>query len=106
MSIMVRKSRQTAVPKNEETDNELIEERFKKLIQETKNKKFKAWLKRVSELFNPDDFELNKDLVKVIRRVNLHMTITICDLAKQLIETKVKLKECEERAALAPKLTE
>ena len=89
MSIMVHKSRPTTVPKNEETDHEHIEKRFKKLIQETKNKELKAWLKRVSELFNPDDFELNKDLVKVIRRVNLKMTITICDLAKQLKETSV-----------------
>ncbi len=43
---MVRKSR--AIPKNEETEDEIIEKRFKKLIQETKNKEFKEHLKRVS----------------------------------------------------------
>lgn len=95
---MVRKSKAITVPKNEEIDNELIEKRFKKLIQETKNKEFKTWLKRVSESFNLDDYTLNKDLVRVTRELILQMTIIICSLSKQLIKTKVKLKECQERA--------
>jgi len=101
---MVRKSR--AIPKNEETDDEIIEKRFKKLIQETKNKEFKTWLKGISELLNPDDYTLNKDLVKVARGLNLQMTIIICDLSKQLIETKKELKECQEMASQTPKMTE
>jgi hypothetical protein len=103
---MVRNSRPTTVPKNEEIDHELIEKRFKKLIQETKNKELKAWLKGVSDLFKPDDYHLTKDLIKVTRGVILQMTITICDLAKQLKETRIKLKECQERASPTPKLTE
>ena|SRR4030067_2676480 len=103
---MVRKSKAITVPKNEETDDEIIEKRFKKLIQETKNKEFKEHLKRVSERLNPDNYTLIKDLVKVSRGLILQNTIMICDLTKQLVETQIKLKECQERASQTPKLAE
>lgn len=103
---MVQKSKAITVPKNKETDDEIIEKRFKKLIQETKNKEFKAWLKSVSERLNPDNYTLIKDLVKVSRGLILQNTLIICDLSKQLIETRIKLKECQERASKAPKLME
>ena len=103
---MVRKSRAITVPKNEETDDELIEKRFKKLIQETKNKEFKKYLKNVFTQLKPDDFPSNKDFVKTIRRFYLDKTLTICELAKCLSETKKELKECQERASQKPKLTE
>lgn len=93
---MVRKSKVIAVPKYEEIDkqktDELVEERFKKLMRETKNKELKGFMRCVARSLNPDDFDLNKDLVKTTRGLILSMTITICELKNELDEAQSKLK--------------
>ncbi len=70
---MVRKSRAITVPKNEETDNELIEKRFKKLIQETKDEEYKAWLQGIYDILTPADLDSN-NLFKTFRRICLNHT--------------------------------
>ena len=48
------------------------------------------------ELLNPGDFDLNRDLVKTLRRLLLRMVIVTCELEKERDEAQSKLKEYQE----------
>ncbi len=91
---MGRKSKTIAVSEHKENDkkesDELMEKYFKKLMQETKNKKNKICMKYVAEQFNPDD-----SLAKSIRRLLITMFIWICELEKELDEARLKLRKYE-----------
>ena len=101
---MVRKSKVITVPKNEETEDEIIEKRFKKLIQETKDEEYKAWLQGIYDILTPVDDSNN--LFRTFRRICLNHTLLMCNISSQLKETRIKLKECQERASNTPKLAE
>jgi hypothetical protein len=78
--------------KNEELEDELIEKRFKELLREEKDIKFKEIMKCVDG-FNPNNYSLNRDLVKIIRGVYLLFVIMICELRKERDEARQKLRE-------------
>ncbi len=84
---MVPKSKEI----NEQESDEQLEKYFKKLMQETKNKKNKICMKYVEEQFNPDD-----SLAKSMRRLLMTMFIGICKLERERDEAQQKLREYQE----------
>ena len=97
---MRRKSKAITVPEHtkidEQQSDELREKYFKKLMQETKTKRYKVCMKHVLEKYNPDDFGTVKSLAKTLRKLIIVLYIEICELEKQRDEAQSKLKEFQE----------
>lgn len=96
---MGRKSKAITVPEHtkidEQQSDELIEIHFKKLMQETKTKRYKVCMKHVAEKFNPNDFGPVKSLAKTLRKLIIVLYIEICELEKQRDEAQLKLRKYE-----------
>jgi hypothetical protein len=83
-----------AMPKPEE-DDEFIEKIFKKLLKDKKNKEYKNFMNHI-DMLNPNDFDLNRDLVKSIKGLLLRIAIVICVLEREHDEAQAKLREYQE----------